>query len=112
MSKIIISLDSWQIKSFLECETSFKLAYIENLRKTRIWPDANRYADKGTLGHAIMGIYYTLRALEPKKDRYAHGATTIKILKQNKLVKKFGFDDDFEALVISRFNQYLFKYSV
>lgn len=109
MNKTIISLDSWQIKAFETCPESFSLAFRENLRK--IWiADTKRYTDKGTLVHSILGIYYTLRALDPKTDRLKHGTATISLVKKNKLVQKAGFDADFEKFVIERFQQYLFTY--
>lgn len=72
--------------------------------------NSKRYADKGTLVHSMLAIYYTLRALEPSKDRYTHAAATIALIKKNKLIRKAGFEKDFEQLMLDRFQQYLFRY--
>lgn len=110
MNKTVISLDSWQIKTFLTCEEMFRLAYKEHQRRIVFVPPEKRYTDKGSLVHAILGIYYTLRALKPKEDRLKHGTATIQLVKKNKLVQKAGFDDKFEEFIIQRFQQYLFTY--
>jgi hypothetical protein len=108
--KTIITLDSWQIKSFLTCEESYKLAFIENLKPIRFWKDEHRYTDKGTLVHHMLATFYTMRALNPKVDRLTHGTATINLFKKNKLILNSGFDKEFESFIISRFQQYLFKY--
>jgi hypothetical protein len=74
--------------------------------------NAKRYADKGTLVHSMLAIFYTIRALNPTMDRYKAATTTIQLLKKNKFIQKAGFDKDFEQLMLDRFNQYLFRYHV
>ena len=111
LKKTIISLDSWQIKAFLTCPESFKLAFIENLRKIIYISPDKRYTDKGSLVHSILDAFYTLRALDPSGDRLKHGNAIINLIKKNKLIIEAGFDQKFEDLIIQRFTQYLFKYS-
>ncbi len=104
----VISLDSWQIKTFLTCEESFKLSYIENLKKTSYFETTqnHRYLDKGTLVHLILGIYYTLRALDPKTNLLIHGKETLTLVRKSKMILESGFDKDFESFLLERLLQY------
>lgn len=113
MPKQVIALDASKIRSVLTCEEQFKLHYVENLRKTNLYLDTkHRYADKGTLVHELLAIFYTLRALQPKVDRWKHSRVTWNLFKKNKLIEKAGFDKEFEQLVYERFMQYMAQHSL
>lgn len=111
MSKTIISLDSWRIKAYLTCEESYKFSYVENLRKAHIYKPAIDYTGQGTFVHSMLAIFYTMRALSPRTDRYTHSAATINIIKKNKLIKNAGLSPEFDKIVMERFQQYLFRYN-
>ena len=83
MSKLIITLDSSQMKAFMECEQLWCLAYVENLQ---FHLNRTIYLDKGTFVHKLLEVFYILRALNPKEDRFVIQKTVIDVWKKGKQI--------------------------
>lgn len=113
MSKLIIELDSSQIKTFLYCPQLYKLGYKENLRKTWIIPQFKKdYSGQGTYVHKLLDCYYNLRALNPGKNSLEHATAALNLFQSLKLRDKLKLPPAFEALVNVRFMQYAIKNSI
>lgn len=107
MSKLVITLDSTALRSFMTCEQQWAYAYVENLRR---FNETTIYLDKGTLVHKLLEVFYTLRALRPREDRYAHQKIVVDLFKKGKLLKTSGLDKTEEDFICGRFLQYVMKY--
>src|SRR6266699_693617 len=107
MNKFTLALDSAQLGTFKTCPQSFKFMFKQNLR---LYGLSRPAADKGTIVHSMLDVYYTLNALNSKVDKLKHINTTVKLVKDNKLVQAYGFDGETEQFIAKRFIQYGFKY--
>lgn len=107
MSKIIITLDSSQMRSFMTCEQQWARQYIMNLRFHR---EQSIYADKGSFVHKLLELFYVLRTLNPKEDRFKTQRTVIALWKSGKLFKANGLDKETEKFIIERFIQYVMRW--
>lgn len=108
MSKIIITLDSSQIKEFMNCKHKWQYAYNERLR---YWNSDTKALDKGTFVHKLLETFYTLRTLNPNENRFTTQSTVVELFKAGKLGRAAGLDKDEVKLIMERFLQYVMKWS-
>lgn len=106
-SKLIITLDSSQMKTFMECEQKWCMSYVENLQYHLA---KMIYLDKGTFVHKLLEVFYVLRTLNPKEDRFITQKTVIDLYKKGKLFKHSGLTKEDEQFICERFLQYVMKW--
>lgn len=112
-SKLVIELDSSQIKTYLMCPQLYNLAYRKHLRKTWITPQFKKdYSGQGTYVHKLLDCYYNLRALNPSKNSLEHATAALSLFQSLQFRDKLGLPKEFETLVNVRFMQYCIKNSV
>src|SRR5438552_2942127 len=94
MSKFTLTLDASQLKTYLICPLLWHYQYRENLRLTDTFtglPLRGIAADKGTLMHKLLEIFYTLRAQDSNQNRKTLGNKTIEKFQELNLVEEFNF---------------------
>ena len=107
MSKLIITLDSSQLKSYMTCSQQWCMNYIENYQ---LHYTKTVYLDRGSFVHKILEVFYILRALNPNEDRFKTQRTVIELWKKGKLFRESGLSKDDEKFICERFVQYVMTY--
>jgi hypothetical protein len=108
MAKKIIRLDASQLTAFSICPQMWHLKYQEQLRKST-GDRLQAYADKGTIIHLFLESFYTLRGLEPRMDRIAHGNAAMGLVKDSKVCELLPKSE--RELIFERMFQYVIFYS-
>lgn len=102
--KLIIALDASQMTAFLKCEQQWALSYVENLQ---LYMGQRKFTSRGSLMHKFSEVFYTLRSLQPRADRYEHYNIVSDLFKSGKLVEKSGLSKEDEKYILDRFLQYV-----
>lgn len=108
MSKITLVLSSTQISDALKCPHMWALGFRENLAKA---DQLTKALDEGSLIHAMLEVYYTLRAASPATSLFEHGKAVVEVFGANKVYEAFGVDAKRWEFLCSRFIQYQCRYS-
>lgn len=111
MPKIVIRLDTSQMMAFRNCPRYWYYSYREHLRS----PYAKqRAADKGTLVHLMLQIFYTLKTAQPDVNPIEHSTNTVEIFKKLRIEKDFdklyNLEDKVFLHIIERFTQYAMRH--
>jgi len=108
MSKITLALSSTQISEAFKCPHAWSLGFRENLAKADRVTTA---LDEGSLIHAMLESYYTLRAYAPHISMFEHGKAVIEVFSKNLVYTSYGVDAKRWEFLCNRFTQYLCRYS-
>ena len=114
--KLNITLDSQQLYTFGICPLQWYYSYKESIRLATT--DQKVAADKGTLVHYLMDLYYTERATKPSESRLLHASNICqRFLSEKKTLELFPTsdlitDDNFglDTFLCDRFMLYVHRY--
>lgn len=107
MPKITLTLDSTQISTTLKCFHMWALGYRESLSKG---DQKTQAMDEGTLIHALLDTYYTLKSVSNSADSFKIAKATLLTFTENRLFSYYpDIDEKRWEFLAQRFLQYIFK---
>ena len=94
MSKFTLTLDASQIQLYQTCPLAWYYSYKENLDLAGI--SQKVAADKGTLVHDLLDIYYNLRARDPLGNKLSQAQDAIGLFISKDITKELFPDGEIE----------------
>lgn len=106
MSKFNLTLDASQIYAFKTCPLSWYYRYVKNLRLDGTQMVA---ADKGTLVHNILDLYYNIRTLDNSGNKLSQASAAIELFYKSAITKTLFPSDDgtLDKFICDRFLLYV-----
>lgn len=105
--KTIITLDSSQLAAFSKCPRMWQYSYKERLSSPF---QKKKAADKGTLIHLMLQIYYQILTLQPTVNKMQIAGEVIKLFDTLVDLKKYDVDAEELKFLKLRFTQYVIQY--
>lgn len=109
--KITLILDASQIQELEgsgSCDLKWHYRYNECLQK---WNAKSRALDIGSFVHKMLEIFYTLRSIEPKADRFLHSNIVQSLVKDKELAAPYNLSKEDVQFFKQRFTQYVINWT-